>query len=85
MKIKRETKELFLNQLSCQQMKIWWSYYDAYEVVDELFESLQSKYQRNLETSMRGSDFIFDSFQLMYYKCHKVNFSRNGSCIDSPD
>ena len=34
---------------------------------------------------MRGSDFIFDSFQLMYYKCHKVNFSRNGSCIDSPD
>ena len=34
---------------------------------------------------MRGSDFIFDSVQQMYYKCHKVNFIRGGSCIDSPD
>ena len=29
-----------------------------------------------LMTSMRGSDFIFDSVQLMYYKCHKVSFKR---------
>ena len=34
---------------------------------------------------MRGSDFIFDSVQLMYYKCHKVNFRGGGSYIDSPD
>ena len=34
---------------------------------------------------MRGSDFIFDSVQLMYYKCHKVNFKRGGLYIDSPD
>ena len=33
---------------------------------------------------MRGSDFIFDSVQLMYYKCHKVNFRPGGSNIDSP-
>ena len=33
---------------------------DVNEVVNELFESLRSKYQNNLETSMRGSDFIFD-------------------------
>ena len=39
----------------------------------------------NLETSMKGSGFIFDSVQLMYYKCHNVNFKRNGSYIDSPD
>ena len=39
----------------------------------------------NLETSMKGSSFIFDSVQLMYYKCHNVNFKRNGSYIDSPD
>ena len=32
---------------------------------------------------MKGSDFIFDSVQLMYYKCHKVNFKRGGSYIDS--
>ena len=61
------------------------SYNDANEVVNEVFESLRSRYQGNLETSMRGSDFIFDSVQLMYYKCHKVNFRRGDSYIDSPD
>ena len=34
---------------------------------------------------MKGSDFIFDSFQFLYYKCHKVIFRRGGSCVDSPD
>ena len=34
---------------------------------------------------MKGSDFIFDSVQLMYCKCHKVIFIRDGSYIDSPD
>ena len=48
------------------------SYNDANEVFDELFGSLHSRYQGNLETSVRGSDFIFDSVQLMYYKCRKV-------------
>ena len=60
-------------------------YSDANDFIDELFKSLHSRYQENLETSMRGSDFIFDSVQLMYYKCHKVNFSHGASYIDSPD
>ena len=47
--------------------------------------TLRSRYQGNLETSMRGNDSIFDSVQLMYYKCHKVDFMRGGSYIDSPD
>ena len=34
---------------------------------------------------MRRSDFIFDSVQLMYYKCHKVNFGCGDSYIDSLD
>ena len=34
---------------------------------------------------MKGSGFIFDSVQVMYYKCHKVNFKRGGWHIDSPD
>ena len=28
---------------------------------------------------------IFDSDQMMYFKCHKMNFRRGGSYIDSPD
>ena len=35
------------------------SYNDANEVVHEIFDSLHSRYHGNLETSMRGSDFIF--------------------------
>ena len=34
---------------------------------------------------MRGSDFIFDCTHLLYCKCHKINFKRGGSYIDSPD
>ena len=47
------------------------SYNDANEVANELFESLHSKYQDNLETWIKGSDFVFYSVQLMHYKCHK--------------
>ena len=61
------------------------SYNDANEVVDELFDSLCSRYEGTLETSMRESDFFFYSVQMMYYKCHKVNFRLGGSYNDSPD
>ena len=40
-------------------------YNDAKEVVDELFESLFLRCQANLEKSMKGSEFIFDSVRLM--------------------
>ena len=59
------------------------SYNDASKVVDEIFDLLRSRYQENWEKSMRVSDFIFDSVQLIYYKCHKVNFRRYCSYIDS--
>ena len=39
-------------------------YDNANTVVDELFKSLLPKYQNNLETSMKGSDLVFDSVQL---------------------
>ena len=34
---------------------------------------------------MRGSDFIFDCVDLLYYKCRKINPNRGGSYIDSPE
>ena len=60
-------------------------YGNANEVVDKLFESLLSRYQTGLETSMRGSDFNFDSFQLLYYECCKISFKHIRPYIDSPD
>ena len=53
-------------------------YSDPNDVIDKLLKSLRSRYQENLETSMKGSDFIFDSVQLLYYKCHKVGFIGDG-------
>ena len=60
------------------------SYNNTNRVVNGLLESLHSRYQGNLEISMRSSDFIFDSVQLMCYKCHKVTFRRGDSYIHSP-
>ena len=59
-------------------------YDNANEVANQLFESLLSRYQIGSETSMR-SNFIFDSVQLLPYKCHKINFKYGRSYIDSAD
>ena len=56
-----------------------------HEVIEELFQSLVSRYQIGLETSMKGSDFVFDCVHLLYHKCHKRNPNHGGSHIDSPD
>ena len=37
---------------------------EADEVIEELFKSLLNRYQIGLETSVRGSDFIFDCINL---------------------
>ena len=61
------------------------SYNDAKRVVNKLFDSLRLPYQGNSETSMRGSGLIFDLVQMMYYKCHNVDFRSGRSYIGSPD
>ena len=43
----------------------------ADEDIEILFKSLLNRYHNNLETSMRGSNFVFDCVHLLYYKCHK--------------
>ena len=58
---------------------------EADDVIAELFESLLQKYQDGLEESMKGSEFIFDSFDLLYYHLQKRSLKRIGSSnIDSP-
>ena len=54
------------------------------EIIEELFESLLQKYQERLEESMKGSEFVFDSVDLLYYKVHKISLNRGRSYIDSP-
>ena len=54
------------------------------KVIEELFESLLQKYQSGLQEIMEGSEFIFDSVDLLYYKLHKISLNRGESYIDSP-
>ena len=54
------------------------------EIIKELFKSFLQKYQEGLEESMRGSEFIFDGVNALYYDLNKISLSRGGSCIVSP-
>ena len=54
------------------------------EIIEDLFESFFQKYQEGLEESMRGSEFVYDSVDVLYYNLNKVSLSRGGSYIDSP-
>ena len=57
---------------------------EANKFIKIFFDSLKNRCQNNLE-SMRGRESVFDYVQLLYYKCHKINFNCGGSYIDSPD
>ena len=55
------------------------------DIINELFKSFLKKYQEGLETKMEGSNFIFESVDLLYYSLHKISLNNGGSYIDSPD
>ena len=42
-------------------------------------------YQGRLKESVRGSDFVFDSVDLLYYNLHKIGLNGGVSYIDSPE
>ena len=54
------------------------------EIIENLFKSSLQKYQEGLEESMRGSEFVYDSVDVLYYNLNKVSLSRGGSYIDFP-
>ena len=54
------------------------------KIIEDLFESFLQKYQEGLEESMRGSEFVYDSVDVLYYNLNKVSLSRSGPYIDSP-
>ena len=54
------------------------------EIIENLFETFLQKYQEGLEESMRGSEFVYDSVDVLYYNLNKVSLSRGRPYIDSP-
>ena len=56
---------------------------ETYDIINELNDSLFQRYQE-LKKSMRGSEFIFDSVDLLYYHLQKTSLKRGESYIKSP-
>ena len=54
------------------------------EIIEKMFDSLLQKYQEGLEELMRGSRFIRDSVDLLYYHLQKISLKRGRSYTDSP-
>ena len=52
------------------------------KIIEKLYESLLQNYQKDLEESMRGSEFVFDSIDLLCYQLQKIDLKRGGSYID---
>ena len=60
-------------------------YDNANEALHKLCESRLLRYQIDLEASIKRSRFIFESVQLIYYKCHRIDVKRGSSYTDYPD
>ena len=54
------------------------------EVIEELFGSLLQRYKKELEESMKGSEFVFDGVNALYYDLNKISLNRGKSYIESP-
>ena len=57
---------------------------DTDDIIRELFRSFLHNYQEELRTT-KGSEFIFESVELMDYKLHRVRLRRGGLYIKSPE
>ena len=55
------------------------------DFIKELYESFFKRYQEGLETKIKGSEFVFDYVDLLYYSLQKISLNRGGSYIDSPE
>ena len=57
---------------------------DTDDIIRELFRSFLHNYQEDLKT-IKGSNFVFESVELMDYKLHRVRLRRGRSYIKSPE
>ena len=58
---------------------------DTNEIIKNLFNSILKRYQKGLEVSMRGSDFVFDYIESLNYIFYKSDLKRSGSYIETPE
>ena len=54
------------------------------EITEKFITSLLQKYQDNLQNKMKGSDFIFNGVNYLFYDFNRITISKGGSYIESP-
>ena len=54
------------------------------EIMEKLIKSLLQKYQDNLQNKMKGSDFIFNGVNYLFYDLNRITISKGVSYIESP-
>ena len=52
-----------------------------HDIIKELFKSFLNNYQKEETISRKGSDFIFESVDLLSYSVHKISLKRAKSYI----
>ena len=54
------------------------------EIIAKLFTLLLQRYQGGLGQSIKGSSFVTDCVDGMFYSCHKISLNCGGSDTDFP-
>ena len=54
-------------------------------IIDKLIKSLLNNYQNEEKILRKGSEFVFESVDLLAYHIHKINLRRGKSYIKSPE
>ena len=57
---------------------------DTDDIIRDIFRSFLQHFQEELKI-IKGSDFAFESVDLLDYKLHKVSLRRGGSCVKFPE
>ena len=58
---------------------------DTDEVIDILFDTMLQRFQEAIETSSKkGSEFITETVDLLYYYFHRIDMRRGESYIETP-
>ena len=55
------------------------------EIIKELFKFILQRCQEGLEKLMKGSEFIFDSVDVLYYDLNKIRLNKGGSYKNSSE
>ena len=76
-----DEKRVMYTRSFCEEIMIG---SETEEITEKLIMSLLQKCQDNLQNKMKGSDFIFNGVNYLFYDFNRIIISKGGSYIESP-